>query len=71
MLTPTPWLAALEARYERDAFRNLSHQAALEIFAALWAEARALNPELGADWLDDLAADRAVARAVNGLPPLG
>ena len=35
---------------------------------ALWAEARALGAATGDDWEQDLAADRAVARAVNGLP---
>ena len=62
-------LAAFEAQYGRDAYRGLSHAAALELFAALWTEARELNPDFGADWLEDLAADRAIARAVNGLPP--
>jgi hypothetical protein len=38
-------------------------------FAALWAEAKALRPDLGADWEADLAPDLAVARASNGLPP--
>jgi hypothetical protein len=27
-----------------------------------------LNPDFPGDWLEDLAADLAVARAVNGLP---
>lgn len=62
-------LAEFEARYGREAFRDMPYSAALELFGALWAEARALNPDFGVDWLDDLAADRAVARAVNGLPP--
>ena len=41
-------------------------------FAALWAHARLLNPELGCGdhWMEDLAADLRIARAVNGLPPL-
>jgi hypothetical protein len=42
---------------------------ALARFAALWVHARALNPDFGSDWLDDLEPDLAVARAVNGLPP--
>lgn len=62
-------MAAFEARYQREAYRGLSYPDALARFAALSAEARALHPELGADWEQDLAADLAVARAVNGLPP--
>lgn len=46
----------------------MSYQQALELFGALWAEARALNPDIGRDWTSDLEADLAVARAVNGLP---
>lgn len=71
MIRPGGRLAALEARYGREAFRNLSYAEALETFAALWAEACALSPQTraGADWRDDLASDLAIARAVNGLPP--
>lgn len=42
---------------------------ALAWYAAALAEARAVRPDLGADWLEDLAPDFAIARAVNGLPP--
>jgi len=69
MINPTLRWAELEARYGREAFRGLSYHRALEMFAALWAEAGALGAASGADWEEDLAADRAVARAVNGLPP--
>jgi hypothetical protein len=69
MVRSSDVLAALEARYQREAFRDLSYPEALARFAALWDEARALHPDLGADWEQDLAADLAVARAVNGLPP--
>ena len=62
-------LDAFEADYQRTAFAELSYADALERFAALWAEARALHPSLGDDWAEDLAPDLAVARAVNGLPP--
>jgi hypothetical protein len=47
----------------------MTYGEALARFAALWAEARLLNPELGQNWLEDLEPDFAVARAVNGLPP--
>lgn len=69
MVRSSDVLAAFEARYQREAFRGLTYEQALARFAALWAEARALNPDLGSDWLEDLAPDLAVARAVNGLPP--
>lgn len=69
MINPTPRLAEFEARYGRDAYRQLSYRTALNLFAALWAEAQVLDPAFGTDWREDLAADRAVARAVNGLPP--
>lgn len=69
MLNATRRWIEFEARYGREAFRDLSYQSALDLYAALWAEARALDPGLGSDWMEDLAADREVARAVNGLPP--
>lgn len=69
MINATRRLIELEARYGREAFRDLSYTAALDLFAGLWAEARAVDSGLGVDWLEDLAAARAVARAVNGLPP--
>ena len=59
----------LEAGFQRDANRDLTYEEALQTFAALWAEARELNPTFGSDWLEDLKPDFAVARAVNGLPP--
>jgi hypothetical protein len=69
MINPTNRLVEFETRYGREAFRNLPYRAALDLFTELWVEARALNSTGGADWLEDLAADRAVARALNGLPP--
>ena len=69
MVRSSEALAAFEARYQREAYRGLSYPDALARFGALWAEARALHPDLGDDWEQDLAADLAVARAVNGLPP--
>jgi len=62
MIPQSRRLEQFEAAYQREAFRDLSYQQALELFSALWAEARALNPDIGADL--------AVARAVNGLPPI-
>ncbi len=70
MVRASPLLARFEDRYARDAYRGVSYHDALELYVALWAEARQLNPALGANWQEDLAADLAVARAANGLPPL-
>lgn len=70
MLNPSPMLRRFEARYDRMAWQADSPDAILRRFAALWVHARRLHPELGTDWAADLAADRAIARAVNGLPPL-
>lgn len=69
VLNPTARWRAFEADDERAVAQGLTYEEALRRFAALWAHARAVNPALGADWEDDLAADFAVARAVNGLPP--
>ena len=69
MLQATKRLAELEARYQRETFRDLTFEDALGIFTGLWNEARELNSEFGLDWEEDLEADLAVARAVNGLPP--
>ena len=62
-------LSDLEARDQREAYRNLTYTEALNRIASLWVEARALNPDIGQDWRDDLAPDLAVARAINGYPP--
>ena len=69
MIVSSPRLQALEAAYQREAFAGMTFEDAVARFAALWAEARLLRPDLGADWEADLAPDLAVARALNGLPP--
>jgi hypothetical protein len=69
VINPSPLLTSFEARYARDAYRRLTYQDALALFTGLWMEARQLHPDFGSDWQNDLAADIAVARAVNGLPP--
>ncbi|MGH9222269.1 MAG: hypothetical protein ACRD2W_00345 [Acidimicrobiales bacterium] len=69
MIRSSKRLEELEERYQREAFRDLTFEEALRRFTALYLEARKLNPDFGADWREDLEADLAVARAVNGLPP--
>ena len=68
MLNPTAGWRAFELADEREA-AGLSYEEALARFAALWAYAREVRPDIGADWEDDVRADIAVARALNGLPP--
>jgi hypothetical protein len=69
MIVSTPALLAFESSYERDVVFGRSHRDALAIYSALWNEARQLNPSFGDDWEHSLEADRAIARAVNGVPP--
>ena len=69
MIRDTQRLRDFEARYRREAFRNRTYAEALAIFEALWMEACQLNPDFGDDWREDLEADIALARALNGLPP--
>jgi hypothetical protein len=70
VITPSPLLRSFEAQYAREAYRGVSYPEALALYTGLWMEARLLNPDAGSDWEHDLASDIAVARAVNGLPPL-
>ena len=69
MIRPGRALSELEGREQREAYRNLTYTEALSRFASLRAEARALNPDIGRDWREDLASDLAVALAINGRSP--
>lgn len=69
MITRGPRLDAFEAEYQRQANADVSAEEALRRFAALWAHARAVRPDLGADWRQDIAVDIRVARVLNGLGP--
>jgi len=69
MIRDAQALSDLDARDQREAYTNLTYAEALGRMASLWAEARALNPDIGQDWRHDLAPALAVARAINGLPP--
>ncbi len=68
MIRSSKPLEELDKRYQ-ETLRGLTYAQALERFAALWAEARALGASGRVDWEADLEPDLAVARAVNGLPP--
>jgi hypothetical protein len=71
MLRRTEQLEQLEADFARERLGRTTYGQALDIFTALWVEARALNPDFPGDWRSDIGPDLAVARAVNGLPPQG
>jgi hypothetical protein len=62
-------LADLEASLARDAAIQMTYAQALAWYEGALAEVRRLRPDFDADWLEDLASDFAIARAVNGLPP--
>jgi hypothetical protein len=59
----------IRVREERASYDRLGYEGALDVFLALWSEARHLNPDVGADWLDDVQCDVAVARTLHGLAP--
>jgi hypothetical protein len=69
VLSPTSRLLRFEHEYQRTAWREWGVREAFACFEAMLHHARLVRPDLGSDWREDLAADLAVARAVNGLPP--
>lgn len=69
MRRPSPRLDEIDRRHARERLAGRSYHEALDVFAALWREAAALDPGFPGDWREDLAPDLAIARAVNGLPP--
>lgn len=69
MLRPSPKLEEIDRRHARERLARRSYSEALAVFAALWREASALDGEFPGPWREDLEADLAVARAVNGFPP--
>jgi len=62
-------LAEFERQDKQRVLRDMSYLDALAIFESLWVEAKAICPDFGEDWRDDIEPVLAVARAVNGLPP--
>ena len=61
-------LAAFEDADQRSTSRSVTYYQALDIFLALWDEARLLNPHIGADWREDVQCDIEVARILNARP---
>jgi hypothetical protein len=58
-------LEALEDADRRSTSRSLTYYQALDIFLALWEEARLLNPHIGANWREDVQCDIEVARTLK------
>ena len=69
MLNPTPGWKAFERDDEAAAYGHLSYAESLARFERLWRYACDVNGAIGEDWEEDLAADLAIARALNGIPP--
>ena len=61
-------LQALEDADLRSTLRSRTYYESLDIFVALWEEARLLNPGMGEDWLQDVQCDIEVARTLNARP---
>src|SRR5438445_80853 len=57
MLRHTVSLEALNLADERATVHRRTWHEALDVMLALWEEARALNPQLGDDWREDIKAD--------------
>ena len=62
-------LRNIDREFSRTRLARLTYHDALAIFAGLWREAEALGAHID-DWRSDIEPDLAVARAVNGLPPI-
>lgn len=58
-------LQALQDADRREHARSLTYYQSLDIFLALWGEARLLNPDIGADWLQDVQCDIEIARTLS------
>jgi hypothetical protein len=59
---------ALEDADRKAAAQSLTYYQSLDVFLALWEEARLLNPNMGTDWLQDVQCDIEVARTLNARP---
>jgi hypothetical protein len=68
MLRSTPALVRLDAADADAVIHRRTYLEALDVFLALWEEARALNPGLGSDWRLDVEDDIAMARTLNARP---
>ena len=68
MLKSPAVFAAFDDADRRAAYRLLTWPEAVDRFLALWDEARALNPDVGADWEHDVECDIAVARTLHARP---
>jgi hypothetical protein len=67
MIRNSETLERFERDYVRRRYANMTYAEALQIFAALWQHARALNPGFPDNWREDVEADIELARVLNGL----
>jgi hypothetical protein len=70
VITDPRRLKDLEDRLAGDAGAAMTFAQALAWYEGALVEVRALRPDFDTDWIEDLESDLAVARAVNGLPPV-
>ncbi len=68
MLNPTRALAELNAADAAATIHKRTWHEALDIVLQLWEEAKAINPDVGNDWRQDVEVDIAVARILNARP---
>lgn len=69
MLKNPEKVRSIEAAHEKELYGSLSYSEKLRRYEALWAHVRSLNPRFTRRWREDLDADIAIARVLNGLPP--
>ena len=67
-LNPTPALAKLDAADAEAVIYRRSYHEALDIVLQLWDQAKALNPDIGNDWRNDVEVDISVARTLDARP---
>lgn len=68
MLNPTRALVELNAADAAAVIHKRTWHEALDIVLQLWEEAKAINPDVGNDWRQDVEVDIAVARILNARP---
>ena len=65
MIKSPDLVRALEAADLRSTLCSRTYYESLDIYLLLWEEARLLNPDMGADWLDDVQCSIEIARTLN------
>jgi hypothetical protein len=67
MLRSSDRVHEMEAGWARSLYATMDYPEALARFTALWNQAELLSPGMGQDWEEDIKADIALARILNGL----